>query len=231
VAKRLKTQALIFFGPPGAGKGTQSQAVAVEFSIPHISTGEMLREAARNQTALGLAAKARMERGELVSDEVVCGIAAERISRPDCEDGFILDGFPRTVGQARFLEDLLRGQERGQPLVIYLKVDSEVLAKRLSGRRVCPICGRIYNMYFSPPAHDEVCDIDGAKLVQRADDHEDAIRQRLASYQAMTRPLIDYYRERGLLYDVDGDRVPEEVARDVIELVTEYDRLPVQSGN
>lgn len=191
----------------------------------------MLREAARNQTPLGLAAKARMEMGELVSDEVVSGVAAERISRPDCDDGFILDGFPRTVGQAQFLEDLLEKQGRGQPLVVYLRVDSEVLAKRLSGRRTCPICGRIYNVYFNPPAHDEVCDVDGAKLVQRADDHEDAIRHRLMAYHVMTQPLIDYYRERGLLYDVDGDRAPEEVAQDVIELVTEHDRLPVQSGN
>jgi adenylate kinase len=231
VAKKLKAQALIIFGPPGAGKGTQAQVVSVEFGIPHISTGEMLREAARNGTALGLAARAKMESGELVSDEVVCGIAEKRISRPDCDDGFILDGFPRTLGQARFLEDLLNEHERGQPLVIYLKVDSDVLAKRLSGRRTCPVCGRIYNMYFDPPAHDEVCDIDGAKLVQRADDHEDAIRQRLASYWTLTRPLIDYYGERGLLYDVDGDRPSEEVAQDVIELVTDHDRVPVQSGN
>ena len=205
--------------------------MAVEFGIPHISTGEMLREAARNQTPLGLAAKARMESGELVSDEIVSGVAAERISRPDCDEGFILDGFPRTVGQAQFLEDLLERQGRGQPLVIYLRVDSDVLAKRLSGRRTCPICGRIYNIYFNPPAHDEVCDIDGAKLVQRADDHEDAIRHRLMAYHVMTQPLIDYYRERGLLYDVDGDRAAEEVAQDVIELVTDHDRLPVQSGN
>jgi adenylate kinase len=231
VTKRLKAQALIFFGPPGAGKGTQAQAVAVEFGIPHISTGDMLREAARKGTALGLAAKARMDSGELVCDEVVSGIAAERIAQPDCEDGFILDGFPRTLGQAQFLDELLREQGREQPLVIYLRVDSEVLAKRLGGRRTCPTCGRIYNMYFNPPLRDEVCDVDGAPLVRRADDHEEAIRQRLAAYHAMTQPLIDYYRERSLLYDVDGDRTPEEVARDVIELVTDHDRLPVQSGN
>jgi adenylate kinase len=231
VTKQLKAQALIFFGPPGAGKGTQAQRVAIEFGIPHISTGEMLREAVRNQTPLGLAAKARMDGGDLVSDEVVSGIAAERISRLDCDDGFILDGFPRTVGQARFLEGLLKEQGRGQPLVIYLRVDSEVLAKRLGGRRVCPISGHIYNMYFNPPLHDEVCDIDGSPLLRRADDHEDAIRQRLAAYSAMTQPLIDYYRERGLLYDVDGDRAPEDVGRDVIGLVTEHDRLPVESGN
>jgi adenylate kinase len=231
VVKRLKAQALIFFGPPGAGKGTQAQRVALEFGIPHISTGDMLREAARKGTALGLAAKAHMEAGELVSDEIVSGIAAERISQPDCEEGFILDGFPRTLGQARFLQELLIEQRRGQPLVIYLKVDSEILTKRLGGRRSCPNCGRVYNMYFSPPARDEVCDIDGAPLVRRADDHEDAIRHRLAAYCAMTQPLIDYYRERGLLYDVDGNRNFEEVAQDVIELVTEHDRLPIQSGN
>jgi adenylate kinase len=231
VTKQLKAQALVFFGPPGAGKGTQAHRVAIEFGIPHISTGEMLREAARNETPLGLAAKAPMDSGDLVSDEVVSGIAAERIARPDCEDGFILDGFPRTVGQARFLERLLEEQGRGQPLVIYLRVDAEVLAKRLGGRRICPTCGHIYNMYFSPPLNDEVCDIDGSPLLRRADDHEDAIRQRLATYSAMTQPLIDYYRERGLLFDVDGDREPEEVGRDVIGLVTEHDRLPVESGN
>ena len=233
MTKRLKAQALIFFGPPGAGKGTQARAVAVEFGIPHISTGDMLREAVRAQTPLGLAARARMESGELVADEIVSGVAAERIARPDCKDGFILDGFPRTVGQARFLDELLKEQGRGQPLVIYLRVDSEVLAQRLGGRRTCPICGHVYNMYFSPPLRDEVCDIDGAPLVRRADDNEEAIRHRLASYCAMTRPLIDYYRERGLLYDVDGDRTPEEVGGNVIALVTqeEDDRLPVQSGN
>jgi len=231
VTKRLKTQALIFFGPPGAGKGTQAQAVAVEFRIPHISTGDMLRDAARKGTALGLAAKARMDCGELVCDEVVSGIAAERIAQPDCEDGFILDGFPRTLGQAQFLDDLLSEQGRGQPLVIYLRVDSEVLAKRLGARRTCPICGRIYNMCFNPPSRDEVCDVEGASLVRRADDHEEAIRQRLTAYHAMTQPLVDYYRERGLLFDVDGDRRAEEVARDVIELISEHDRLPVQSGN
>lgn len=231
MTKRLKAQALIFFGPPGAGKGTQARVVSEEFGVPHISTGDMLRDAARKRTPLGLAAQAQMERGELVSDEVVCGIAAERIARPDCEDGFILDGFPRTVGQAEFLDRLLEEQERGQPLVIYIRVDSEVLAKRLGGRRTCPICGRIYNMYFNPPAHDEVCDIDGAPLVRRADDQEAAIRQRLTAYCSQTQPLTDYYGERGLLYDVDGNRSPEEVAQNVIELVAEYDRLPVQGGN
>ncbi len=216
----LKAQALIFFGPPGAGKGTQAQAVSVAFGIPHISTGEMLREAVRLGTPLGLAAKERMESGELVSDEIVSGIAAERLARPDCQTGFILDGFPRTIGQADFLERLLREQGRGAPLVIYIHVESWVLLKRLSGRRTCPICGRIYNMYFDPPKVDEVCDIDGAALVTRADDKEVAIRQRLDAYEVLTRPLLDYYRVRHQLWEVDGDRAPAEVARDVIELVS-----------
>jgi adenylate kinase len=216
----LKAQALIFFGPPGAGKGTQAQAVSAEFAIPHISTGEMLREAVKLGTPLGLAARARMESGDLVSDEIVSGIAAARLARPDCEDGFILDGFPRTIGQADFLERLLREQGRGEPLVIYIRVDSGVLLKRLSGRRACPICGRIYNMYFDPPKSDEVCDVDGAALTKRADDNEAAIQQRLDAYEVLTRPLLDYYEVRHQLQKVNGDRPPVDVAHDVIELVS-----------
>jgi len=219
-ARRLKAQALIFFGPPGAGKGTQAHIVATEFGIPHISTGEMLRESARKRTPLGLQAQTRMNRGELVSDEVVSGIAAQRIARPDCARGFILDGFPRTVGQAEFLEALLQEQERGKPLVVFIQVQCEILLKRLGGRRTCPVCGRVYNMYFDPPQRDEVCDVDDASLVRRADDQEEAIRQRLQSYSALTQPLIDYYGERGLLFEVNGDRAPDEVAQDVIQLVT-----------
>jgi adenylate kinase len=220
VQKLLRAQALIFFGPPGAGKGTQAQAVAAAFGIPHISTGEMLREAVRQNAPLGLAAQERMESGELVSDEIVSGIAAERVSQPDCQRGFILDGFPRTIGQADFLERLLREQGRGEPLVIYIRVDSRVLVQRLSGRRTCPVCGRIYNMYFSPPQRDEVCDVDGAPLTPRADDQEAAIRQRLDAYQVLTRPLLDYYQGRRQLREVEGDRAPSEVSREIIALVS-----------
>ena len=216
----MRSHALIFFGPPGAGKGTQAQAVSAAFGIPHISTGEMLREAVRLGTPLGLAARDRMESGELVSDEIVSGIAAERLARPDCQPGFILDGFPRTIGQAEFLDRLLREQGRGEPLVVYIRVESCALLKRLSGRRTCPICGRIYNMYFEPPQHDSVCDVDGAQLMTRADDSEVAIRQRLGAYDVMTRPLLDYYQSRNQLHEVEGDRAPAEVARDIIELVS-----------
>lgn len=180
----------------------------------------MLREAVRLGTPLGLAARDRMESGELVSDEIVSGIAAERLARPDCQPGFILDGFPRTIGQAEFLDRLLREQGRGEPLVIYIRVESCVLLKRLSGRRTCPVCGRIYNMYSNPPQHDSVCDVDGAQLMTRADDSEVAIRQRLGAYDVLTRPLLDYYQVRHQLHEVEGDRAPVEVSRDVIELVS-----------
>lgn len=180
----------------------------------------MLREAVKLGSPLGLAAKARMESGELVSDEIVSGIAAARLARPDCDQGFILDGFPRTIGQADFLDRLLREQGRGEPLVIYIRVESCVLLQRLSGRRTCPICGRTYNMYFNPPKSDEVCDIDGAALTMRADDHEAAIQQRLDAYEVLTRPLLDYYEVRRQLFEVNGDRPPAEVSRDVIEGVS-----------
>jgi adenylate kinase len=218
---KLKAQAIVLLGPPGAGKGTQARALASEFGLPQISTGDMLREAAQNRTPLGLAAQAVMERGELVPDEVVCGIAAERLRQPDAQGGFILDGFPRTIAQAQFVDRLLEEKGWNGPKVIYVRVDPVVLLRRLSGRRTCPVDGRIYNLYFDPPARDEVCDVDGTPLVQRADDREDAIRQRLVAYETLTEPLVDYYRKRKLLFDVEGDRDPDEVAEDVAGLVTE----------
>ena len=193
--------------------------MASEFGVPQISTGDMLRDAVQKRTPLGLAAEARMERGELVTDEIVCGIAAERIRQPDTSCGFILDGFPRTIGQAEFLARLLKDGGRGVPLVIYIWVRADILAQRLSGRRTCPVCGRIYNIHFAPPRHDEVCDVDGARLVQRPDDREEAIRQRLAAYETLTQPLVDYYSEGGLLHDVDGNCAPDEVAQNLFQLV------------
>jgi len=215
----MKAQALIFLGPPGAGKGTQAREVSRHFSIPQISTGDMLREAARNQTPLGLAAKAKMEAGELVPDEIVCGIVEERISQPDCRRGFILDGFPRTLAQAEFVDRMLRAKGKGEPLVIDIKVDEDLLLKRLTGRRICPLCGEIYNVYFNPPKVDGLCDKDGGKLWQRPDDEEDAIRQRLVEYEMQTRPLIDYYRKKGLLKEVDGNREPESITKELIDFL------------
>lgn len=215
----MKTRALIFLGAPGAGKGTQAREVAKEFHIPQISTGDILRDSVKKGTPLGLAAKVKMEAGQLVPDEVVCGIVEERISEPDCRQGFILDGFPRTLPQAEFVDRMLEAKGRGSPRVINIQVDQDVLMKRLTGRRTCAVCGEIYNVYFGPPKQAGVCDKDGGKLLQRADDNEDTIRQRLVAYENQTRPLIDYYRQKNLLHDVDGNRDPEPIAQELCQFL------------
>jgi adenylate kinase len=215
----MRLQALVFLGAPGAGKGTQAREVSKHFSIPQISTGDMLREAVRNGTPLGLAAKVKMEAGELVPDEVVCGIVEERISQPDCRNGFILDGFPRTLKQAKFVHGILLAKGMGNPLVIDIKVDEDLLLKRLTGRRTCSLCGEIYNVYFNPPRVEGICDNDGGKLLQRADDSEETIRQRLVEYENQTSPLIAYYEEKGFLHAVDGGRKPELIAAELIEFL------------
>jgi len=215
----MKAQALIFLGAPGAGKGTQAREVSKHFGIPQISTGEILREAVKKQTKLGLSAKAKMEAGELVPDEIVCGIVEQRIDEPDCKAGFILDGFPRTIPQAEFVGRILQAKGRGNPLVIDILVDLDVLMKRLTGRRTCSVCGEIYNIYFNPPKQDGVCDKDGGKLLQRADDNEEAIRQRLVAYQQQTAPLIEYYRGKGLLHGVEGNREPALIAQDLLKFL------------
>lgn len=209
----MKAQALIFLGAPGAGKGTQAREVSKEFSIPQISTGDILRDAVKKQTPLGMAAKVKMEAGQLVPDEVVCGIVEERIGEPDCGKGFILDGFPRTLVQAKFVDSMLQKKGRGNPLVVNIRVEQDVLLKRLTGRRTCSVCGEIYNVYFGPPKKEGVCDKDGGKLLHRADDTEDTIRQRLVAYENQTSPLIDYYRKKNLLHDVDGNSEPDEIAK------------------
>jgi adenylate kinase len=215
----MKAQALIFLGAPGAGKGTQAREVAKHFVIPQISTGDILRDAVKKQTPLGLAAKAKMEAGQLVPDEVVCGIVEQRIDEPDCKPGFILDGFPRTIPQAEFVDRMLQSKGRGNPLVLNICVDQEVLMKRLTGRRTCAVCGEIYNVYFNPPKKEGLCDKDGGKLLHRADDKEETIRQRLVAYEKQTSPLIDYYRGKRLLHDVEGDRDPELIAGDLLKFL------------
>jgi len=215
----MRSQALIFLGAPGAGKGTQAREVSKHFSIPHISTGDMLREAVQNRTSLGLAAKAKMNAGELVPDEVVCDLVERRIEQPDCQRGFILDGFPRTLGQAQFVDRMLQEKGRGNPLVLDIKVDRDLLLKRLTGRRTCSLCGEIYNVYFNPPRVDGVCDKDGGKLLQRADDNEETVCQRLVAYEKQTSPLIDYYKSKGVLHEVDGNRRPELITKGLIDFL------------
>src|ERR1019366_2468814 len=168
----MRAHALIFLGAPGAGKGTQAREVAKHYGIPQISTGDILRDAVRRQTALGLAAKARMAAGELVPDEVVDGLVEERINQPDCKDGFILDGFPRTISQAQFVDRILAAKGEGRPLVLDIEVSEELLLKRLTGRATCSVCGEIYNVYFSPAKVGGVRDKDGGRLLHRADDNE-----------------------------------------------------------
>jgi adenylate kinase len=215
----MKAQALIFLGAPGAGKGTQAREVSKEFDIPQISTGDMLREAVKKGTALGLEAKKKMEAGALVPDEVVCGIVEERVGQPDCAKGFILDGFPRTIAQAQFVDAMLERKGRGNPLTVNIRVDEDVLLKRLTGRRTCSVCGEIYNVYFNPPKQAGVCNKDGGKLLERADDNETTIRQRLVAYNNQTSPLIDYYKQKGLLHDLDGNQEPDRISAGLIQFL------------
>jgi adenylate kinase len=220
VAAKHLGRAVIFLGPPGAGKGTQAKQVAQEYGVPHISTGDMFREQVSRGTPLGLRAKAIMERGELVPDDLVLSMVEERISRLDCADGFILDGFPRTLPQAQRLDELL-DRRKVRPLVVYFVVDQNRLIRRLTGRRTCGICGEIYNIYEHPPKVAGRCDRDGGELVQRPDDREEVIAERLAAYERQTRPLVDYYRGRGVLKDVDGMAPPEAVTKNVLELLAQ----------
>jgi adenylate kinase len=216
----MRAHALIFLGAPGAGKGTQAREVAKHFGIPQISTGDILRDAVKRQTPLGLAAKVKMEAGELVPDEIVCGIVEERVTEPDCRYGFILDGFPRTIAQAEFVNRMLAAKGQGLPQVFDIEVDEDVLLKRLTGRRTCSVCGEIYNIYFNPPKAGGECDKDGGKLLQRADDNEATIRQRLEAYHTQTAPLIDYYRGKGALLVVEGNRAPEAIAQELVEFLS-----------
>jgi|SRR5271169_5197035 len=215
----MKAQALIFLGAPGAGKGTQAREVSQEFGIPQISTGDLLRDAVARQTPLGLTVKAKMEAGELIPDELVSALVDERIDQPDCVKGFILDGYPRTLAQAEHAADIFQKKGRGNPLVIDIQVDEDLLLKRLTGRRTCSTCGEIYNVYFHLPSKGECCDKDGGKLLHRADDNEQTIRQRLVSYENQTSPLVDYYRKRGLLHEVDGSKAPPLIAKDLIKFL------------
>lgn len=215
----MKAQALIFLGAPGAGKGTQAREVAKGLGIPHISTGDLLREAVKNQTPLGLAAKARMDDGDLVPDDVVCGIVEERVGRPDAKKGFILDGFPRNIAQAEYVGRMLKDKGRGDPLVIDIQVEEDLLLKRLTGRRICSLCGEIYNIYFNPPKKEGICDKDGGELIHRADDNEASIRHRLVAYEAQTRPLIDYYQKLELIHVVDGSQAPDAIAKDLVSFL------------
>jgi len=213
-------RAVIFLGPPGSGKGTQAKELARQYGVPHLSTGDMLREHVSNGTPLGLKAKPIMERGELVPDSLVLKMVADRIERPDCEHGFVFDGFPRTVAQAKYLGEMLRRQGFKQPFVIHMVIPTSVLMKRLTGRRICKVGGEIYNIYDRPPKVEGICDNDGGELIHRPDDREEVVAPRLNAYEKLTAPLVQYYRRLGALHDVDANRSVDEVRREICQLVS-----------
>ena len=212
---------LVLLGPPGAGKGTQAKRIADEYRVPHISTGDILRENLRAETPLGLEAKGFMDRGELVPDEVLVGIIRDRLGKPDCAGGFMLDGYPRTIPQATALGEILG--EKGTPLDVVLNIDvpDEELVSRLSGRRMCE-CGASYHVKFNPPAVEGVCDACGGRLYQRDDDKEDAIRNRLQVYSDQTQPLIDFYSKESLLASVDGTGGIDEIFAAIKKILDAY---------
>ncbi|MDE3133008.1 MAG: adenylate kinase [Acidobacteriota bacterium] len=202
---------LILFGPPGAGKGTQAQRLREDFALPFISTGEMLRAHVKRGDDLGKAAKAHMDSGGLVPDELILAMAAERLDGDDTQDGFILDGFPRTPGQAEALEDQLQREGRHITAVLLLEVSDDEIIRRIAGRRVCAKTGHNYHIDYDPPKRAGVCDQDGSQLIQRDDDRPEVVQKRLSVYHEQTAPLVEFYDERGLLRRVDGTRTPAEV--------------------
>jgi adenylate kinase len=224
--KAVAVGPIIVLGPPGAGKGTQAKLVAGRYDIAHISTGDILRDNVARCTELGKKAKATMDRGELVPDDLVLEMVTDRLACPDCDRGFILDGFPRTTAQAewldRFLEQRSFAGRSLPPIVINVQVRYNQLLQRLTGRRACPTCGRIYNVYFQPPRREGICDFDGAPLIQRKDDSEEVISERLKTYERQTKPLVEYYRRQGRLHELDGELPVEQVTAALISLI---DRL------
>jgi adenylate kinase len=213
----------VFLGPPGAGKGTQARELAREWGVPQIATGDMLREAIGARTPLGAEARRFMDRGALVPDEVVVGAMAERLARPDAAAGFILDGFPRTIAQAEAFAEMLKDAGHALDLVIYFEVSEAELLRRLTGRRVCQRCGASYHLVSAPPASPRTCDACGGELVQREDDSEPTVRHRLHVYARQTAPLLEYYRDRGLLTSVSAEGAIDTI-RDAIRQAVKANR-------
>jgi adenylate kinase len=226
---------IILLGAPGAGKGTQAKLIAAAYGIPQISTGDLFRANVADGTELGHQVKDILDHGDLVPDALVNDMVAERLSHPDVNRGFILDGYPRTVGQAEWLDGYLKNRQASDggaapfsaiaPLVIQIVVGYNQLLQRITGRRSCPTCGRIYNVYFQPPKVEGICDFDGGRLVVRPDDKEEVVSERLKAYEGQTLPLVAYYKAKGQLVDVDGDQPVEAVAAQAARAIENADRL------
>lgn len=210
---------IILMGLPGAGKGTQASEIVKKFPIPHISTGDMFRKAIKDETELGKEAKSYMDRGELVPDEVTVGIVKERLSEDDAKKGFLLDGFPRTLEQAEALSKIMTELGRKIDAVINIEVPEEELMNRLTGRRVCEVCGTTYHLVFNPPKVDGVCDLDGGKLYQREDDNPETVAKRLEVNVKQSKPILKYYDKEGVLKNVDGSKDIQEVTGSVIDIL------------
>lgn len=210
---------LILMGLPGAGKGTQAEQIVAKYNIPHISTGDMFRAAMKAETEMGLQAKSFIDKGALVPDEVTIGIVRERISQEDCVRGFLLDGFPRTVAQASALEEIMKDLGKKIDYVLNINVDSGLLLKRLTGRRICKECGATYHLEFNPPAKADVCDKCGGELYQRSDDNEETVANRLDVNIKQTKPLLDFYDELGYLKSINGEQDINKVFADIDVLI------------
>jgi adenylate kinase len=206
---------LVLLGPPGSGKGTQGERLQEDLRLPYYATGDILRAAVRDQTELGRLAREYMDRGDLVPDEVIVGVIAERIDSPEARDGFILDGFPRTIPQAEALDAKLEELGRAVTAVLLIDVSDDEVVRRLSGRRTCEENGHVFHVEFNPPKQEGVCDLDGSRLIVRDDDKPEVIRNRLEQYHAKTEPLVDYYDQRSVLRRIDGAASPDQVADEI----------------
>lgn len=207
---------IVLLGPPGAGKGTQAKNISGNWGLPHISSGDIFRENLNNQTELGKKAEEYMNRGELVPDDVTISMIRERLSRPDCERGALLDGFPRTPGQAEALDEMLLDFNGQVDAVPYIKVPEDELVERLSGRLTCRAAGHVFHKKYNPPREPGICDVDGSELYQREDDKPETVKRRIRVYLDQTQPLIDYYYERGLLIEINGNHPIEEVTAELL---------------